>query len=71
METKRPLPIPVKSCACGLQPQQVRVHGKERYYLECSPCDRRTARWGTLDLAIEDWELLPVTSGATACSSAT
>jgi hypothetical protein len=58
METMRPLPIDVVACRCGKQPQHVLVHAHERHYLECAPCALRSARFGALDLAIEDWELL-------------
>lgn len=42
---------------CKGQPKVYHVHGKGRWLLECAPCGVRTAKHGTLQEAVEAWEV--------------
>lgn len=41
---------------CGKQPKGYNVLGGDTYFLECAPCQTRTARAPTMQQAIEHWE---------------
>lgn len=41
---------------CGRQPHHYEVRGTNQHFLECSPCRTRTAKFRTLQEAVEAWE---------------
>lgn len=45
------------ACDCGRQPKAWHARGKGLFFLECSPCGERTAKYPTLNQAIDAWEV--------------
>lgn len=47
------------SCSCGRTPKhyadQRAIRASGGHFLECHPCDRRTARYATLAGAVQEW----------------
>lgn len=60
IQTSRRLPGTLTGCPdCGRQPFHVHVRGPGKHFMECPPCELRTARFSTLQQAVAAWENLP------------
>lgn len=60
IQTSRRLSGLIAPCpTCDRQPLHVHVRGPDKHYLECPPCELRTARVPTLQQAVEAWESMP------------
>jgi len=46
----------IDACKCGRQPKHYHERGRNRHFLECSPCNVRTAKCDTFQEAVEAWE---------------
>lgn len=46
----------LSACAHGHQPKHIEVRGKGQHFLECAPCQVRTAKFPSLQEAVEAWE---------------
>jgi hypothetical protein len=45
-----------KCPGCGRQPRAYHTRGRDQYHLECAPCGLRTAKMGTMQEAVAQWE---------------
>lgn len=56
MQVEKKLEGRLTACRCGKQPMHVHTRGRELHHLECPPCQVRTQKFESLQLAVEAWE---------------
>lgn len=47
--------LAITPCGCSSMPKGYHRVGGNTYFLECSPCGKRTARHASIKLAAADW----------------